>query len=249
MVKVQRLFARTNLKIPVCRTYRTITQKRLQLELPTENSVYSQENRNRAGNYAHLTSENGKLAALTSGRPAFQQHTEHAEGNDTTPRLAHSESPERRVYKPQLRQKRKRSRSPAGPRCRRKRTHAVGRASTFSGYSSGGNFAGSTRPCCGRGREGHCFGVRAAVCDFSPKAECVPTFARESERGAFVPEVLKTVWTMCWKRWYDCVSCAFHGFFEDEKESRRKALALFAPMPIHSSPQCGLLRRFAGFGN
>ena len=27
---------------------------------------------------------------------------------------------------------------------------------------------------------------------------------------------------MCWKRWYDCVSCAFHGFFEDEKESRIK---------------------------
>ena len=116
MVKVQRLFAKTNLKVPVCRTYRTITQKRLQLELPTENSVYLQENRNRAGNYAHLTSENGKLAAFASGRPAFQQHTEHAEGNDTTPRLAHSESTERRVYKPQLRQKRKRSRSPAGPR-------------------------------------------------------------------------------------------------------------------------------------
>ena len=35
------------------------------------------------------------------------------------------------------------------------------------------DFAGSTRPCCGRGREGPCFGVRAAVCDFSPKAECV----------------------------------------------------------------------------
>ena len=62
------------------------------------------------------TSENGKLAALTSGRPAFQQHTEHAEGNDTTPRLAHSESTERRMYKPQFRPKRKRSRSPAGPR-------------------------------------------------------------------------------------------------------------------------------------
>ena len=72
MVKVQRLFAKTNLKVPVCRTYRTITQKCLQLELPTENSVYSQENRNRAGNYAHLTSENGKLAAFASGRPAFQ---------------------------------------------------------------------------------------------------------------------------------------------------------------------------------
>ena len=56
----------------------------MQLELPTENSVYSQENRNRAGNYAHPTSENGKLAALTSGRPAFQQHTKRTEGSDTT---------------------------------------------------------------------------------------------------------------------------------------------------------------------
>ena len=41
-----------------------------------------------------------------------------------------------------------------------------------------------------------------------------------SPRRPFVPEVLKAVWTMCWKRWYDCVSYAFHGFFEDEKESR-----------------------------
>ena len=70
----------------------------------------------RTGSGTHPTSENGKLAVLTSGRPAFQQHVTHAEGNDTTPRLAHSESTERRVYKPQLRQKRKRSRSPAGPR-------------------------------------------------------------------------------------------------------------------------------------
>ena len=84
MVKVQRLFAKTNLKVPVCRTYRTITQKCLQLELPTENSVYSQENRNRAGNYAHPTSENGKLAAFASGRPAFQKHAKHAEGSDTS---------------------------------------------------------------------------------------------------------------------------------------------------------------------
>ena len=83
MVKVQRLFAKTNLKVPICRTYRTITQKCLQLELPTENSVYSQENRNRAENYAHLTSENGKLAAFANGRPAFQQHVKHAEGSNT----------------------------------------------------------------------------------------------------------------------------------------------------------------------
>lgn len=99
------------------------------------------------------------------------------------------------------------------------------------------------------GEKAPCFAVCALVCDLSPKTECVPTFTRESERGPFVPKVLKTVWTMCWKRWYDCVSYAFHGFFEDEKESRRKALALFAPMPIHSSPQCELPQGFAGFGN
>ena len=88
------------------------------------------------------------------------------------------------------------------------------------------------------------------MCDSLSEAECVVLdFARESKRRAFVPEVLKTVWTMCWKRWYDCVSCAFRAFFEDEKESRRKALALFAPMPIHSSPQCELPQGFAGFGN
>ena len=33
------------------------------------------------------------------------------------------------------------------------------------------------------------------------------------------------------------------------KRSRRKALVLFAPMPIHSSPQCELPQGFAGFGN
>ena len=34
-----------------------------------------------------------------------------------------------------------------------------------------------------------CFAVCALVCDFSPKAECVPAFACESERGPFVREV------------------------------------------------------------
>ena len=35
-------------------------------------------------------------------------------------------------------------------------------------------------------RNAPCFGVQAAVCDPSPKAECVPAFTRESERGPFV---------------------------------------------------------------
>ena len=39
------------------------------------------------------------------------------------------------------------------------------------------------------GENAPCFGVCALVCDPSPKAECVPAFACESERGAFVREV------------------------------------------------------------
>jgi len=33
----------------------------------------------------HPTSENGKLALLTSGRPAFREHAKRAEGSGTTP--------------------------------------------------------------------------------------------------------------------------------------------------------------------
>ena len=38
-------------------------------------------------------------------------------------------------------------------------------------------------------RNAPCFGVRAAVCDSLSEAECVPAFARENKRGAFVREV------------------------------------------------------------
>ena len=38
----------------------------------------------RTGSGTHPTSENGKLAFLTSGRPAFREHAKHAEGSDTT---------------------------------------------------------------------------------------------------------------------------------------------------------------------
>ena len=52
-------------------------------------------------------------------------------------------------------------------------------------------FTGNAKPRCGRGREGPCFAVCALVCDPLSKAECVPTFACESERGPFVGEVKK----------------------------------------------------------
>ena len=62
-----------------------------------------------------------------------------------------------------------------------------------------------------------------------------------SPRGSFVPEVLKFVRPMHWKRWYDCVSCAFHGFFEDEKESRIKGWRRKRRRSRHFCPQCGQL--------
>jgi len=75
-----------------------------------------EENRHCARNAAHPTSENGKLAALTSGRPSFREHAKRTEGSDTTPRLARSESAAHRVKKQQHHQIANRSRSPAGPR-------------------------------------------------------------------------------------------------------------------------------------
>ena len=66
-----------------------------------------EENRHCARNAAHPTSENGKLAAFASGRPAFQKHTKHTEGSDTS-HVSHTrKDPERMAYKPQFRQKKK----------------------------------------------------------------------------------------------------------------------------------------------
>ena len=52
-------------------------------------------------------------------------------------------------------------------------------------------FTNNAKPHCGRGRECPCFAVCALVCDLFPKAECVPAFTRESERGPFAGEVEK----------------------------------------------------------
>ena len=96
-----------------------------------------EENRHCARNAAHPTSENGKLAALTSGRPAFRQHEEHAEGSDTShvshTRKALSTGCENRNFD----RNEKRSRSPAGPRrlgtATRISTSLFRRLSTFFG--------------------------------------------------------------------------------------------------------------------
>ena len=49
---------------------------------------------------------------------------------------------------------------------------------------------------------------------------------------------------MHWKRWYDCISYAFHGFFEDEKESKIKGRSRKRPQPTHKAPQCGAFSDF-----
>ena len=51
------------------------------------------------------------------------------------------------------------------------------------------------------------------------KVSVYPPQPFETSVAAFVPEVLKTVRPMCWKRWYDCVSCAFAAFPRTKKKA------------------------------
>ena len=67
---------------------------------------------------------------------------------------------------------------------------------------------------------------------FAPVSRCVPS--QEHRRVKIAPRQFCPFWAQ---------------FSVRRKRSRRKALALFAPMPIHSSPQCELPQGFAGFGN
>ena len=173
-----------------------------------------EKNRHCARDAAHPTSENGKLAALTSGRPSFREHAKRTEGSDTTPRLARSESAAHRVKKQQHHQIANRSRSPAGPR----RLGTATRISASLSRRPSAFFESTSRPRSQSGktcrsdtrpgdvgeraersessdttpiRNAPCFGVQAAVCDPLSKGECVPAFTRESERGPFVRGVEK----------------------------------------------------------
>ena len=83
-----------------------------------------------------------------------------------------------------------RLRSPAGPRRRRKRTHAIRRASTFSGCSFGGNFADSTKPRCGRWRDGPVFRpVSRCVRGSGLRWRVYPPQPLETNVAAFVGDV------------------------------------------------------------
>ena len=157
-----------------------------------------------------------KFAVLTSGRPAFQQHVKRTEGSDTTPSFACAESPARRVKKQQHHQIANRAARPSGAAAPRNsdaheriavpKALCVLREHPRPSPKSGKVRRSDTRPGDVRERaersEGNdsapiriapCFAVCALVCDPLSRAECVPIFTRESKRGPFVPEVLKSV--------------------------------------------------------
>ena len=54
------------------------------------------------------------------------------------------------------------------------------------------NLTGSTRPRCGRGREGPCFAVCAVVCDPLSKAECVNPLSPVKANVGHLCEKLKS---------------------------------------------------------
>ena len=122
--------------------------------------------------------------------------------------------PERRVKKQQHHQVANRSRSPAGPRrlgtATRISASLSRRLSAFFGSTLDQTLKAAKFAVLPPGHAGFpkraersegsdttptqnttCFAVCALVCDFSPKAECVPTFTRESEHGPFVREAEK----------------------------------------------------------
>ena len=150
---------------------------------------------------------------MTSGRPAFQQHVKRAEGSDTTPapymrkalnagRTSRNFDKSKKITQPSgaatprdsdahkriaapkvlcVLREHTRPRPKRGKVCRSDtRPGDVGERAERSESSD-------TTPI----RNAPCFGVQAAVCDPSPKAECVPAFTRESERGPFVREAEK----------------------------------------------------------
>ena len=70
--------------------------------------------------------ENSKLVILTSGHREFRQYAEYAEGGDTASTSHTQKSPCAEREKYNIGRPKRVLRSPAGPRRRRKRTHAVG---------------------------------------------------------------------------------------------------------------------------
>ncbi len=85
--------------------------------------------------------------------------------------------------------------SPAGPRRRRKRTHATDVHPLSPAVLSAAISLAAQSPAVDEGGKTPCFDVCALVCDPLSKGEYVPAFGSESEREPFVREVEKRLGT------------------------------------------------------
>ena len=92
-------------------------------------------------------------------------------------------------------------------------------------------------------RNAPCFGVCALVCDFSQRAECVPTFACESERGPFVREVEKRD-----ERWSEVELLLIVGATENREMYVYKSVAESRYFAGGTKPHCGRGREGPCFG-
>ena len=181
---------------------------------------------------------------MTSGRPVFQQHTKRTEGSDTT-HASHAQKALSAGCTSRNFDKSKKITQPSGAATPRNsdahKRIAVPKALCVlwehprPSPKSGKVRRSDTRPgdVCERAERSE--GSDTTPVRNTPVSPCEPLCAillakagvyppqsLETNVAVFVPEVLKAVRPMCWKRWYDCVSCAFQAFFEDEKESRIK---------------------------
>ena len=151
---------------------------------------------------------------MTSGRPVFQQHTKRTEGSDTT-HASHTRKTmsagctNRNFGRSEKDHAAQRGRDASEQRrasCASllRRLSAFFRsvsdqdpkAAKFAVLNPGhAGFPKRVKRSEGRDTTPHpkrpCFAVCALVCDLSPKAECVPIFTHESERGPFVRETEK----------------------------------------------------------
>ena len=153
---------------------------------------------------------------MTSGRPAFQQHTKRTEGSDTT-HASHTQKAlsagctNRNFDRSKKDHAAQRGCDACGTATRISASLSR-RLSAFFESTSGQGSKAAKYAVLTPGRAGFpnrakrsegsdttpvrnapCFAVCALVCDFSPKGECVPAFGIESKRGPFVPETSKSV--------------------------------------------------------
>ncbi len=165
-------------------------------------------------NEGYLTSKNGKCAVLASGRPAFRQHAEHAEGSDTTHASHTRKTMSAGCTNPDFDKSEKDHAAQRG-------RDTFGTATSISASLSRrlSAFFGSTHDQAPKAAKfavlnpGHagfpkrversegsnsapirnapCFAVCAVVCDPLSRAECVPAFGNTNKRGPFVGEVEK----------------------------------------------------------